>query len=166
MQKQEFIDKVVCLSSKLERIARSIAGDEDEAKDLVQEVLLRLWLSKERLAHYNNIEALASVMIKNKAIDSLRKQQRISICDDMSDLVSPTTTETALEQNELGQQLRQAIAMLPKLQRMTFFLKEVQGYEAEEIAQIIGSGVETVYNNLSRARRKLKENLLRAGVNN
>ncbi|MDY6122719.1 MAG: RNA polymerase sigma factor [Porphyromonas sp.] len=164
MQKQEFIDTFVCLSNKLERVACSVVHDEQEAKDLVQEVLLRLWLSRDKLEQYVRPEALAIKMIKNRAIDKLRKEERLSRNEDLSGIVSPMDTDTTIEQMELGKHLRAAILQLPRLQRMVFFLKEVQGYEAEEIAQIVGAGVEAVYNNLSRARRRLRETLLLNGI--
>ena len=39
---------------------------------------------------------------------------------------------------------------------MTFRLKEIEGYESEVIARLVGVKVEAVYTNLSRARRALR----------
>ena len=52
--------------------------------------------------------------------------------------------------------IRHIIDTLPELQRNTIRMKDIEGYENEEIAEIIGSNVETVRSNLSRARKKVK----------
>lgn len=66
------------------------------------------------------------------------------------------TPQGVLEQSETMRLVEAAIEALPPLQRMTFRLKEIEGYESEVIARLVGVKVEAVYTNLSRARRALR----------
>ena len=73
MTQEEFKDEVGRLRPKLLGVARRYVGDED-AEDVVQDVLLRLWqmLAELRLP----IDALASVLTRNMAVSLLRRQPR------------------------------------------------------------------------------------------
>ena len=52
--------------------------------------------------------------------------------------------------------------MLPDKQRIIIHLRDVEGYEFEEIARILESDETSVRVNLSRARKRVKEELLNA----
>ena len=54
------------------------------------------------------------------------------------------------------------ISELPERQRIVIHLRDVEGYEFEEIARIIESDETSVRVNLSRARKRIKEQLLNA----
>ena len=50
---------------------------------------------------------------------------------------------------------------LPPLQRRIFRMKDIEGYETEEIEQLTGCSVDSIRKNLSRARRKIREDYIR-----
>ena len=62
-----------------------------------------------------------------------------------------------LEEKETNAAIRKIIAMLPQLQQQVLRLKDIEGCETEEIVAITGISVESVRNNLSRARKKVRE---------
>lgn len=160
MTDSTFIDEVVPLSPKLKRIALSYLHDEESASDLVQEVLLMLWINRIKLGKYKSIEALAVTITKHRSIDMLRKKKKDCSLDYAAFELSEKTTDQAIEQSELSLQIQQAMEQLPRLQRLCFYMKEVEGYESEEIAQILGVQASSVYNHLSRARKRLRELLI------
>ena len=59
----------------------------------------------------------------------------------------------ALEQREARRQMQQILARMTERRRTTFFLFEIEGYSGEEIAQLEGVPVNTVYTRLHHARK-------------
>ena len=57
--------------------------------------------------------------------------------------------------------VRFLISKLPTLQQVIIRMKDIEGYELAEIAEITGSQVEAVRMNLSRARKKIREQLMK-----
>jgi len=75
MNAQQFKQKVVPLRENILHVAKKMLENENDAKDLTQEVLLKLWSLRDTLHRYDSIPALAVTMIKNLCIDRLR------VCD-------------------------------------------------------------------------------------
>ena len=141
MEVEAFAHSVAPLAPRLKRVAYSILDDEEAAADVSQEALMRLWINRERLGGYDSIEAVAVME---------------PLPDDLPFSDHAPTPQGVLEQSETMRLVEAAIEALPPLQRMTFRLKEIEGYESEVIARLVGVKVEAVYTNLSRARRALR----------
>lgn len=139
--------------------ATRITGDRDDAEDVVQEALLRILVHRAEWEHYSSLEALCRTVVHHQAIDFLRRARPREEIEE-ADRLSASSTEDEVEQYETQALLTSAIESLPTKQRLIFRLKEVEGYEVEEIAQIAGLSSEAIYNNLSRARSTLRSRLL------
>jgi RNA polymerase sigma-70 factor (ECF subfamily) len=68
----------------------------------------------------------------------------------------------ALEQREARSQMNRLLSQLSERRRTTFFLFEIEGYSGEEIAQLEGIALNTVYTRLHHARRDFMALLARA----
>ncbi|MDL2296335.1 sigma-70 family RNA polymerase sigma factor [Bacteroidales bacterium OttesenSCG-928-B11] len=158
MKIEQFQEIVRQIRPKLVAYANRLTKYGDEAEDLVQEVLIRLWLSREQLEKYENMEAVAMKALKNKMIDEFRKKKIESeqLNNQQIEGKSPDGLQT-LETKEKLQLLIATIEKLPNLQRMIIKLKDVEGYEVEEIAMITQTSQESVRMNLSRARKRVRE---------
>lgn len=139
--------------------ATHIVGDQDDAEDVVQESLLRLLVHRQEWEHYSSLEALCRTVVHHQAIDFLRRTRPRAEIEEANHLLAPST-EDEIEHAEVQAILTSAIDSLPTKQRLIFRLKEVEGYEVEEIARIAGLSPEAIYNNLSRARSALRSRLL------
>lgn len=139
--------------------ATHIVGDQDDAEDVVQESLLRLLVHRQEWEHYSSLEALCRTVVHHQAIDFLRRTRPRAEIKEADRLLAPST-EDEIEHAEVQALLTSAIDSLPTKQRLIFRLKEVEGYEVEEIARIAGLSPEAIYNNLSRARSALRSRLL------
>lgn len=73
----------------------------------------------------------------------------------------PTPVET-LEQREARRQMHDLLSQMTERRRTTFFLFEIEGYSGEEIAQLEGVALNTVYTRLHHARRDFMALLARA----
>ncbi|MDO5570679.1 MAG: RNA polymerase sigma factor [Bacteroidales bacterium] len=161
MDKKEFTKNIVPLKEKLLRTAFYITQEKDDAEDIVQETFLKLWCIRDSLDRYDSIEALSVQIAKNLSLDLLRKRKPTEN-EEVLFLVeskTPSPYEMA-ERNEAIEKVREMIDKLPSLQQMIIRMKDIEGYEIEEIADITCSTNEAVRTNLSRARKKIRDQLL------
>lgn len=161
MELETFKITVLPLRKKLINISWRMMEDKSDAEDIVQETFLKLWLIREKLDGYNSVEALAIQVAKNLALDKLRTHRPegpdIETLSLDSGYRSPAEQ---LEQRDAAERIRELIGQLPTLQQTIIRMKDVEGYELAEIAEITGTQVEAVRVNLSRARKKIREQFL------
>jgi len=165
MELETFIRTVVSLREKLLVYASKIAYNQIEAEDIVQDVLLKLWSIRDTLDQYNSVEALALKMTKNKTLDELKRHRNesievIEVQSFHADFASPDPV-TLLEQQDMVMHVKRLIGMLPSVQQTIIRMKDVEGYELSEIAAITGASAESIRNNLSRARKRIREQLIK-----
>lgn len=161
MELETFKITVLPLRDKLINFSLRLMQEKADAEDIVQEALLKLWYIRKKLDGYNSVEALAMQVTKNLALDKLRARRPegpdIETLSLDSGYRSPAEQ---LEQQDAAARIRQLISQLPAVQQTIIRMKDVEGYEIAEIAEITGSQVEAIRSNLSRARKKIREQFL------
>lgn len=159
MELKEFKITVLPLRAKLLNYARKLTDEPEDAEDAVQEVLLRLWNKRLELEQYRNIEAFAMTLTHNICIDMWRCKCNDNLSLDIVQAASPTgTPERLLEIKDEIRLMHEIIHSLPNLQRTIMQMKDIEGYETDEIT---GCGPEAIRSNLSRARKKVRDVYLR-----
>ncbi|MFK7828289.1 MAG: sigma-70 family RNA polymerase sigma factor [Congregibacter sp.] len=152
----------------LSSFVRRMLLDQDSASDIVQETFLRLWT---RAGSYNADAARLSTWLHNIArnlcVDSFRKKSRSLegvgsvACENDQDPISidpgPAEQRGAQEQ---AARVRAAIAGLSERQRSAVLMCHYQGLSNRDAAQILDVSVEALESLLSRARRRLKQELI------
>lgn len=161
MDLQTFQDRVFPVKNKLFRFAFRLLGSSDDAKDVVQEVLIKVWSGREQLDQIQNMEAWCMRVTRNLSLDRLRAQQRrpeesiekgLYVQGDHSPLDSVELSESMKRIGEL-------MASLPDKQRQVMHLRDVEGYSYQEIADILELDMNQVKVNLFRARQSVREQL-------
>ncbi|MBF1385454.1 RNA polymerase sigma factor [Prevotella aurantiaca] len=159
MEIETFNKMVVSLRSRLLRVAATLEGGDVEAEDFVQETFLRMWAMRHKLDHHPNVEALALKIIKGIAIDHWRHRKLESAeGEHPKELATESGSMATKDDMEL---IKMIVDHLPPLQQQIFRLKDIDGYENEEIAKICGCSAEAVRQNLSRARRRIQKEFIR-----
>ena len=139
-----------------------MTDEPEDAEDAVQEVLLKLWNKRLELEQYRSIEAFAMTLTHNICIDMWRCKRNDNLSLDIVQAASPTgTPERLLEIKDEIRLMHEIIHSLPNLQRTIMQMKDIEGYETDEIAEITGCGPEAIRSNLSRARKKVRDVYLR-----
>lgn len=144
------------------RMATHYTEDTDEAEDVVQETLIKLWFLREKLPEYRSIDALAMVITKHLCINRRRGKHLTTVTlEEGLTIEGEKDPELRLMDEERKQELMALIATLPDLQQSILKMKHIEGLEVEEIARITGSTPTAVRTNLSRARKRVREQFMR-----
>lgn len=161
MELEVFKKQVIPLRRKLQNIVFKLLQDEDDAEDIVQETFLKLWSMRDKLDAYNSVEALAVQIARNKALDKMKARKTERVEEGSKGIASEALTpDKALEQLDLVELVRHIVESLPLLQQEIIRMKDIEGYEMNEIAEITGTQVEAVRVNLSRARKKVRDKFM------
>jgi len=128
---------------------------------IIQDVLLKLWFLRERLDDYRSIDALAVVITKHLCINRKRSRHLDTVVlEEGLDIGMEDSPERILIKEERMEELLALISTLPNLQQAILRMKHIEGFEVEEIARLTGSTPVAVRTNLSRARKKVREQFL------
>ena len=131
---------------------------EEAAQDIVQDVFVKVWETREKLRGVENLSAYLYQMVRFKCFNHLRAEK---IRHDATR--SFTEEMDVVEMNEYIKEETFRIVMsiveeLPPGSR-NVFSRAIQGYSAKEIADELGITIETVKKQKQNARRVLKERL-------
>lgn len=155
MTQETYIEQAEKQRSMLKKLAESFLHNEEEAEDVVQESLLRLWLLRDRLASPQEFAPLAVRITKNVCISLWRqKQKQHTVPLEAIASLEGSGPSEEMEEKENHQKLRQALDALPPSERRIFQLWQ-QDMSIQEIATITGIKPRTVSSMLSLARKKL-----------
>jgi RNA polymerase sigma-70 factor (ECF subfamily) len=162
MDKTGFNRLMTHLRPKLYRFALSFTGRTDEAEDAVQDVGMKLWERRDELDALRSVEAYAMNAVRNRCLDYARSpHNRMDEWSETHDAAHGQTPYKSLEQADMAAFVRRLIKRLPEQQQTVIRLRDIEGYELNEIAEILGINDGTVRTNLSRARQKIRDELLK-----
>jgi len=151
------------MGSKLLRFARQILQNEEEAKDVIQDIFLKLWQKREELANVDNLEAFTIRMTRNKCLDVVRARRTVSmeVIKKKGKEEEESSDTDYLENSEMSGLVKRIITKLPDIQRTIIHLRDIEQLEYEEIAEATELNVNTIRVNLSRARKKVRDEILK-----
>jgi RNA polymerase sigma-70 factor (ECF subfamily) len=141
-------------------VAYRLTGDDHEAQDLVQEVLLRV---RKGLATYQpgSMEGWLSRIATNAFLDDVRRRKRRPVeplpDDPERVLAGAPSADEALDRAALPDHVQAALRALPDDFRAAVVLCDVVGFSYQEIAESLGVPVGTVRSRIHRGRSMLKE---------
>jgi len=156
------------------RIAWHVVGDRELARDVAQEVFVRLFRVIGRFREGTPFDTWLHRITLNLAIDALRRERPHRNTVPIDTGGGPETTVPAgagpeapagpadrLTAAEVRRIFTELSASLPPKQRLAFVLREIEGLPTEEVAAIMKTTSSTVRNHILLARRALQD-LLRS----
>ncbi len=153
-------------------IAYRIAGNQEDAADMTQEVLVKVFRNLKSFRGDSKFSTWLYRVATTPCLDEQKKRRRHtaysldeeletdegSLATDLRD-TGPTPEESA-ERKAVQQAIRIAIGKLKEEHKKVILLREVQGLSYEEIAKILKCSEGTVKSRINRARENLKKFLL------
>ncbi len=156
MNETEFQHKVFSLSERLFPMVSRMLGNTASAEDAIQEIMMKLWVKRNKIAKHPNITALVFLTARNFCIDILRKKG--PKFDDSSlqlEIIKSNYGEEQLEWKELNIIIKKILKRLPEQQRDVIIMRDLDGYDFTEIAAVTQLKIEHVRVLLSRARKQV-----------
>lgn len=157
MNKIDFQLKVFSLSERLFPLVSRMLGNSANAEDAIQEIMMKLWVKRKKIAKHPNITGFVFLTARNHCIDLLRKKKLV-----LADSTIPLKTLTSknehieLEWKELNSIIKEVLKKLPEQQKEVFIMRDIDGYEFNEIASAMQLKVENIRVLLSRARKQVR----------
>ena len=163
MSLERFLSQVVPVRQKLFRFAFRLLGDEEDAKDITQDALMKVWDMQEKMAELQNTEAWCMRITRNLALDKLksRKYRRHDDLDHVGEFAASHQPNpyTVSEQNDVMSKVHATINSLPEKYRTILQLRDIDGHSYQEIAEILELEMNKVKVNLHHARKAVREKL-------
>lgn len=157
-------------------LSMQLTGHPDDAQDLAQETFIRAYHYLSQFRGDADFGTYLHRITVNLWLNKRKKAQReeaVSLDQPVATEDGEMTREVAdtafdplqsIEQSEFRQVVWQALQELAEEHRVIIVLRDIHGYSYEEIAQILNLNSGTVKSRLNRARKALREKLIKAGV--
>lgn len=148
------------VSRKLGRIhglAQRLLGDPEEADDVSQEALLRVWRQAGRwLPGAARFDTWLHRVVLNLCIDRLRRRREVPMAEPPEQIDPALPVDRRMARDEMIGRVKAAIATLPSRQSEALMLHMYQELSNIETAAVMGISIDALESLLSRARRSLR----------
>lgn len=152
-------------SKAMLNVAFRIVGNVEEAEDVLQESFVDAFSKLKDFRQETTFGLWLKQIVVNRSINLLRKR-RLELVDMESEQLENIADEEGFDDEEMQYQVaqvKQAIQQLPEGYRVVLSLYLLEGYDHEEIGQILGINENTSRTQFLRAKRKLGEILKQKG---
>lgn len=163
MSSEVFLAQILPIRQKLFRFALRLLGNEEDAKDIIQDAFMKVWHNKEKMGELQNLEAWCMRITRNLALDKLKsKKYRTTDNLDRAGEVPAHHQQSPhqrSEQSDLMRRVHGLIHALPEKYRTILQLRDIDGLSYQEIADVLDIEMSEVKVNLHRARKQVREQL-------
>ena len=137
----------------------NITGDNEKAKDLVQDVFFELWKKRERLDIQSSLKSYLRRAVVNRSLNYIKTQKRFDFGDENFDAQTPDQAVSAqkiLEAEDLKSALNGAIDGLPAKCKAIFMLSRYEKLSHKEIAAKLEISTKTIENQITKALKVVR----------
>jgi RNA polymerase sigma-70 factor (ECF subfamily) len=148
-------------------LALKMLCDEDEAKDIVQETFIRVWLSMRDYDTQRTFTTWLYTIASRLCLDRLKRKTHIVVLSGdervLRRIAGDTDHQRTLENSEWVSIVRLMAAQLSPKQKLVFTLSHLEGLSSEEVEHITGMDARQVKSNLYEAKQKIRKRLKELG---
>lgn len=160
MKNISFRNDVLPLKNVLYRLALRITLSHEEAEDIVQDTLIKVWNRRDEWQTLESIEAYSMTICRNLALDAIKKKDNNN--ESLEQGIAETSDQTSdphelIIRKDRIEMVKQLVNRLPEKQRSCLQLRDFEGKTYKEIAEILAITEEQVKVNIFRARRSIKQ---------
>lgn len=164
----DFSHDILPLKNIIFRTALRITLNREEAEDIVQDCLVKIWSQVKDGVTINNLESYALTLARNLALDrkALARNRVLSLDEATHD--RPDEHQAAPDQQLINKEseslVERIVNALPEKQRTILQLRDIEGKSYHEIADILSITEADVKVTLFRARKQVREEYLKVGI--
>ncbi|WPU91611.1 RNA polymerase sigma-70 factor [Mucilaginibacter sabulilitoris] len=140
--------------------------DEEDAKDILQDVFSGLWLYPEKIPELSNLAGYLYTIARHKVLNAIRKNKyRNDYLESLAIYVSEASEETLqyIDTRDLMAAIEKEIAALPPRMRQVFELSRKENLSHKEIGKLLGTSDETVKKQINKSLKVIRYNLKESG---
>lgn len=146
------------------RLAFRILGNEEEARDIVQDSFVKIW---QKIGSYDPSRKFVTWMngiVVHASVDRLRVLRRhvmvpVDQVVQTLEALQQRDPGTAADNRDLALLIRYLADGLPEKQKLVFILRDIEGLSSEEVETVTGFPEDSVKSNLCHARKSVREKL-------
>ena len=136
------------------RTALRMLGRLEDAQDAAQEVFMKLYRHIGKIEAERGVESWLYRTTMNACFDQLRRRRPVEPIAWAPPISA--VQHTNLERDQRRQLVSEALKTLPEKERAAVILREIEGLETVEVAQILGSSEATVRSQVSMGKARLR----------
>lgn len=158
--------------SRLCVFAYGFLQNENDAEEIVQNVMLKLWEQKDKINEIENMQAYLFRSVKNQCLNFIKRNKladvyKIEAWKELKDLEEQTMSSTTEADNETQiKQLKSLIETLPERCQEVLRMSKFEGLKNKEIAEELDISLKAVEANISRAFSIIRKNFHNKSENN
>lgn len=153
--------------SRLLHVSSNYLTNKEDAKDIVQEVFMKIWNKKSQLNIHTNLNSYLYKMTKNTCIDYLRKKEsrvteslNLEFRENHIHLSSlKDDASSKIIEQELEIEIQYAISLLPEKCREVFIKSRMEGLKHREISDEMDISTKTIENHMTKALKHMRFHL-------
>lgn len=158
MKKEDFEHSAQSWRRLAEQTAYALRLTADDAEDVAQDVMIRLWTMREEL-ELLTVQRLIVVMARRLSLNLLRHSREQESLDVSEQSEGSLTPLQLMQEGEMMSWLEKRMQALPRTERLVLHMRQVEQRSLDEMATLLGLRQHTVETLLSNARRKLLEEI-------
>ncbi len=153
--------------SRLFNFARGYLNNEENVKEVLQDVFLQLWDNRQKLADNSSLNAYLFALTRNRCVDLIRRERVVLQfqADKKDEYIRLTENYHALSDHildeifasELQTEIDNIINKLPEQCRRVFTMSRTGGLKNSEISQSLNISVKTVESHITKALRSIRQ---------
>lgn len=161
MQASDFKQLFLPCHRKLFSVAYRLMSNAQAAEDMVQETFLKLWMQRDKMEKVDNPEAYSITVLRRIFYDKMRAGHLQEVDKDVGSLQvsSSQNISKQLEEADEYQRVRLLINHLPEPQARIMLMRDIEDHSFEEISTETGLTEVNIRSILSRARKKIREQI-------
>jgi RNA polymerase sigma factor (sigma-70 family) len=157
---ETFEKDILPLKHSIFRFANFMLKNEDDAKDITQEVLIKIWEKRDEVYQVKNLRAWAITITRNKCLDLIKSKKGGAFSLDEN--IDTPTYDTPFDKMRINDEttwVKSLMEKLPVIQKEVFYLRHFEDDTYKEIGDSLNLDENKVKVYLHRARTFIKKEL-------
>ena len=145
----------------LTRFCVRFVADGDQAAEIVQDLFVKLWTNRQKIAFTSSFESYMLQSVRNAAITFINKERSHAEANERLYVAETDTNDPSetLQSNNLEASYQKVLSAMPEKRREVFLASRFDGLKYSEIAEKLGLSQKTVEAHMSAAIKQLREGL-------
>lgn len=147
--------------SSLCRFSKGYVGTAEIARDVVQEVFIKIWSNRVNFYIHTSVKAYLFQAVRNRSLNEIQRKKRYQSFEEeySRELKTKKVPEPDTSSDDLTKKIWQIVNEMPEKRKVVFTLYREHGLSYKEIADILDIKRKTVENHMGRALNFIRESL-------